>query len=170
MKPSRVVREKLRFVSEATYSERIARLRPEPGDVVFAREGTVGTALVIPPDLYPCLGQRVVLMRPNETITASYLELALNSPIVRRQYSSKILGTTSPHLNVRDVRQLRVPLPPLTEQIRIVAEAEDRISIADAADKTLTATLLRSAKLRRSILQIAFVGELFREPELAVQV
>ena len=42
-------------VSEADYRERIARLRPEPGDVIFTREAPVGEAFVIPAGMRICL-------------------------------------------------------------------------------------------------------------------
>ena len=56
--------------------------------------------------------------------------------------------------------QLAVPLPPLTEQRRIVAEVERRLSVAQQAEATVEASLARAERLRQSILRQAFSGRL----------
>ena len=52
-------------VSESEYRERIARLEPLPGDVIFTREAPVGESFTIPEGMRICLGQRVMLLRPS---------------------------------------------------------------------------------------------------------
>ena len=44
----KVMFEKIRYVDERTYLERISRLKPQEGDILFAREGTVGTTVIVP--------------------------------------------------------------------------------------------------------------------------
>jgi type I restriction enzyme S subunit len=158
IKPGRVIREKLRYVSEATFSQRISRLNPQTNDIVFAREGTVGTAVRVPEDLPSCLGQRVMLMRSDDCITPAYFEHCMNSDVVRRQYQPKIIGSTAPHLNVADAKRLCISLPPAAEQQRIVAEVERRLSIIDEMEAAMLANLQRGRRLRQSILQKAFSG------------
>ncbi|MFZ4702060.1 MAG: restriction endonuclease subunit S [Candidatus Methylumidiphilus sp.] len=158
--PNGVNQEKLRFVNEHTYLQRTQRLIPQPGDVVFAREGTVGAAVVIPEGLKPCLGQRVMLMRSFDYIIPRFLASALTSNVVKSQYLSKILGSTVPHLNVGDVKLLGIPLPSKLEQQEITSEISRRLSIADATEKTLDHALARAARLRQAILKRAFEGRL----------
>lgn len=53
-------------VSDATYRGRIARAEPAFGDILYSREGTYfGIAAEVPKDVRVCLGQRMVLIRPN---------------------------------------------------------------------------------------------------------
>ncbi len=54
------------------------------------------------------------------------------------------------------VARLVIPLPPLAEQHRIVAEADRRLSLIRVADAQVTANLARAQRLRQSILQAAF--------------
>ena len=53
-----------------------------------------------------------------------------------------------------------VPLPPLAEQRRIVAEVERRLSVIQQAEATVEAGLKRAERLRQSILKEAFAGRL----------
>ncbi len=53
-----------------------------------------------------------------------------------------------------------IPLPPLEEQRRIVAEVEERLSAIDALRAAIERAQRRSAALRRAVLERAFRGEL----------
>ena len=63
-KPGLLDLSEARYVSEATFVERLERLRPKPGDILYSREGGIlGIACIIPPDVELCLGQRMMLLR-----------------------------------------------------------------------------------------------------------
>lgn len=63
-------------------------------------------------------------------------------------------------LNSERIRGFTMPVPPLTEQHRIVAEVERRLSVAQEVESTVTAGLKRAERLRQSILKQAFTGRL----------
>jgi type I restriction enzyme, S subunit len=92
------VRE-VRYVSAETYRERAARLVPAPDDVVYSREGGIlGIACVIPKGLRACLGQRMMLMRPDATrVRAAYLCAVLNSPGTNATVRELTGGTAARH-------------------------------------------------------------------------
>lgn len=108
-------------VSEATYREWTRRATPQAGDLIMAREAPVGNVAIVPPGLFPCLGQRTLLIRPNrEKVYPEYLNYLLNGPEVQSIIHAKTNGATVPHLNMKDVRGLRLPsLPPLPTQRRV---------------------------------------------------
>jgi len=160
IRPAEIVYQKLRYVDNYTYNERIKRLQPKPGDIIFAREGTIGTAVLIPESFYPCLGQRVMVLRPNSHISAQYFTTALNSWAVKSQFAGKILGTTAPHMNVGEVKCLAVPLPPTKEQSQVTKMVEDQLSIVSAVESSLQTAKYRSNSLRQAILKRAFEGNL----------
>lgn len=59
-----------------------------------------------------------------------------------------------------ELKKVPVPIPPLGEQRRILAEAERQLSIVAAMAAEISRALRRSAGLRRSILEQAFTGKL----------
>ncbi|MGS5085474.1 restriction endonuclease subunit S [Hydrogenophaga sp. A37] len=130
-------------VSEAEYRDRVVRLRPEPGDVVFTREAPVGEAFVIPAGMRICLGQRVMLLRPrSEVALGPFLLAQIYSGAVADRIAALTAGTTNPHLNVAEVRLFILPLPPVSEQTLIQQQLgglDHRIAVESAErDKLLT--------------------------------
>ena len=63
-------------------------------------------------------------------------------------------------INLTLLSTFPVPLPPLAEQRRIVAEVERRLSVIQQAEATVEANLVRAEGLRQSILTQAFCGKL----------
>jgi len=72
----------------------------------------------------------------------------------------KFSETTIQHLPREKFLILSIPLPPLAEQTRIVAEVERQLSVVTAMEQAVEAGLARAARLRQSILREAFAGRL----------
>lgn len=90
-----------------------------------------------------------------------------NSEIARQFASGAAFGTTRLRLTLPIFREMPIPLPPLAEQERIVAEVERRLSVVTAVEQTITANLSRAERLRQSILHRAFTGQLVPQEGLA---
>ena len=104
-------------VSEKEYRTRIARLEPMPGDIVFTREAPVGEAFIIPEGMRICLGQRVMLIRLNRCMASpDFIVAHIYSGKLRDRIQALTAGTTNPHLNVSEVGEFMIPLPPVSEQ------------------------------------------------------
>jgi restriction endonuclease S subunit len=56
-------------------------------------------------------------------------------------------------ISMTKLKGLPVPIPPLTEQTRIVPEVERRLSVVEELESVVTANLQRAVRLRQSILQ-----------------
>lgn len=75
-------------------------------------------------------------------------------------------GTTFPNISSNQIAEYSIPLPPLAEQHRIVAEVERRLSVCDKMEATITESLQKAESLRQSILKKAFEGKLLNKKEL----
>ena len=69
-------------------------------------------------------------------------------------------GNNQPALNKSRVQLIPLPLPPLSEQYRIVAEVERHLSVIQKAEAAVDTSLKRAERLRQSILKQAFSGQL----------
>ncbi len=131
-----------------------------PGTVLLGMIGegkTRGQVSIL--DIYACNSQNSAAIRVSEAgaspefvyyyLWGQYRET--------RQIGS---GNNQPALNKSRVQEIFLPLPPLAEQRRIVAEVERRLSAVQQAEATVEASLARAERLRQSILKQAFSGRL----------
>jgi type I restriction enzyme S subunit len=72
-------------------------------------------------------------------------------------------GVSYPAIRDNDLRNAFIPVPPITEQQRIVAILEDYFSRMEATTKIAEDMEKQAAALRRSLLQAAFTGQLTNE-------
>ena len=74
------------------------------------------------------------------------------------QHAASSAGQNNVSLSL--IHTMALPLPPLAEQYRIVAEVERRLSIIQQAEGTVESNITRAERLRQSILEQAFSGKL----------
>ncbi len=107
------------------------------------------------------VSQHVALLKPVCREVAAFHFLWVVSPAHGRKFLEKwAYGAGKPGLSLEQVRTLPIALPPLAEQTRIVAEVERRLSVVEELESVVSANLQRATRLRQSILQKAFTGEL----------
>jgi type I restriction enzyme S subunit len=73
---------------------------------------------------------------------------------------AKSTATTIAYLNKDNCNSVPMPIPPLSEQERIVAELDRQMAFIDALGRQVDRGLQRAAALRRSVLTAAFTGQL----------
>ena len=58
------------------------------------------------------------------------------------------------------IKQIQMPLPPVSEQQLIVDELESKLTLCDNVEETIKISLQQTETLRQSILKQAFEGKL----------
>ena len=128
-------------VSVITYIDRTKRSAPSYGDLLYSREGTYfGIAALLENDI-TCLGQRMVLLRPNHNMCDSkYLKFWLNSPLIQRHIHGFRDGSVAERLNLSTIRGLPVALPSIKEQeatVAILGALDEKIDLNRRMNQTL---------------------------------
>ena len=128
-------------VSEAVYNQRIERAVPKAGDLILAREAPVGNVALIMPGQKVCLGQRVVLIRPDKVkADAAYLTYYLLSEEVQHRLKNSANGAVVAHLNMNEIRNLVIDLPEISIQKRIatiLSSLDDKIALNNRINHNL---------------------------------
>ena len=103
------------------FAQRIKRAKPQPGDIIITREAPIGDVGMIPENTECCLGQRMVLLRANQSVCDNfYLLYSLQSLYVQHQISwSEGTGTTVSNLRIPHLEQIQIPYLPLEQQAKI---------------------------------------------------
>ncbi len=105
-----------------------------------------------------CFPDSVVGFIPDHLVVAEFFESFIRTQ--RDHLEQFAPATAQKNINLQVLSELAVPLPPLTEQRRIVAEVERRLSVIQQAEAAVEASRQRAERLRQSILKRAFAGEL----------
>ncbi|MBN1484381.1 MAG: restriction endonuclease subunit S [Chloroflexia bacterium] len=132
-------------------------------DLLIAALGnSLPRACIIPEFVGPAIVKAdCIRFKPHPEIgNFKYLNAALNSELLTRIAASIVHGVGRPRLNQQEVKSLPIPLPPLSEQHRIVEEVERRLSVVEALEAAVGANLRRAERLRQAILKRAFEGRL----------
>jgi type I restriction enzyme S subunit len=143
-------------------SDQLPRSQLAQNDVVMTFIGAkIGDVSFVSPE-HPRMhcGPNVAKLTPKETIDHRYLVAALQAPVVQDQIREITKLTAQPNLSMKTIRKLRLPVPPFTEQRRIVAELDALQAEVDALKRLQAETASELDALLPSILDKAFKGEL----------
>ncbi|APG66328.1 hypothetical protein LPB136_13515 [Tenacibaculum todarodis] len=127
VKPFTFKPEKHKFVSEETYQKIIKNSKPEKGDLLLTRVGAgIGEACVIDQDIDFAFYVSLTLIKPMKGIDSKYMLYWLSSKDGIKKVLDNIYGkgVSQGNLNVNQVRQFVMPIPPLEEQKEIVNVVE----------------------------------------------
>jgi type I restriction enzyme S subunit len=150
--------ENLKHITVEDHETFIARANPERGDLLVSKDGTLGVIRAVRTDRVFSIFVSVAMIKPVLISMSDYLELALSSPSVQVQMVPK--GSGLQHIHLEDLRRDCVPIPPISEQTRILETAQRYVSVADWVEETVTRNLARLARLRQAVLKWAFEGKL----------
>jgi type I restriction enzyme S subunit len=149
--------------SEEEYVRRTARGGPTRDDIVLVREGGgTGKAAIVEDGQRFSLGQRVMMLRPDQKQVLSRFMLyhILSPAIYEEQILELTKGSASPHLNIGALRKFRFYLPSLPDQRRIVTYLDNLQAKVDALKEMQEETAAELNALIPSILSKAFASEL----------
>ena len=144
--------------------DKAATLELRPGDVLFNEGGDrdkLGRGWIWSGEIDHCIHQNHVFRaRLNARFDPKFVSWHGNT-FGRRWFDERGRQTTNlASLNLTTLKSFPVPETPLADQQRMVAEVERQLSLTDALANAIDFALMRSAALRRSILERAFSGHL----------
>lgn len=129
------------------------------GDIVISRAGSVGFSMLIRnPPKKVVFASYLIRFRP--TVDEQYFNYYLHSPFYWNQISEKSLGIAVPNVNATKLSDITVPIPPPSEQKRIVAKIEELFSDLDKAVESLKKAQAQLKTYRQAVLKYAFEGRL----------
>lgn len=161
IRPYRLDLQRRWYMTPDDFASWNRRQSPQAGDIVLTREAPVGNVCMVPEGISACLTQRLMLLRAeHRVIQGRYLLHFLNSPCFTDQIAASGRGQTHPHIRVRDAPHFLLPLPPMEQQVKIVAELDALQSKLDAVKALQTETAAELDAMLPAILDKAFKGGL----------
>jgi type I restriction enzyme S subunit len=147
-------------ISPFDYDALCKKVRPELGDILLSRYGTVGEVRTVKTDMPFQVSYSVAILKPiNSFETADFVATVLRSDVIQSQIKRDVRATAQPDLGLAHIRQFVVPFPSLDEQKQIIAEVERHLTLTVVAEAQVNSNLQRAERLRHTLLARAFTAE-----------
>ncbi len=110
-----------KYISVEAYEK--YKIKPQINDVLMTRIGSIGVCYVIDKNEALAYYVSLALLRPNgDIINSRFLKYLLESSIGKRELNKRTLINAVPiKINKDDIGKVNLPIPPLSEQERIVS-------------------------------------------------
>ncbi len=170
--PAHIIDGKIVPETHKTVSEPVARqlaaYQLRIGDVVVGRRGEMGRCAVVTDleDGWLC-GTGCFFVRPTAKVNPAFVAHFIRSEGCRKSLEEMAGGATMPNLSNTSLSNLRVSVPPLKEQDKILIELDSLSSATAELEALYDNKLLSLSELKQSVLQKAFAGELTAALDLA---
>ncbi len=146
----------LQRVSRAVPVEYFAKLdwgkKPLVGDILYTTVGSFGIPVPIAMQQDFCFQRHIALFRPAILDTQGYLALTFRSALIYKQAEAGATGIAQKTVPLSALRNLRIPLPPLAEQSRIVARVEELMRLCDTLSDKARLEATQHAQLVATLL------------------
>ena len=159
MKNGTVLNDDIHYISKDIYNK-ISNYTISKNDIYITCAGTIGRVGIIPVEFDGANltenADKIIIKHINKNL----LVKVLSSYIVQKQIQEVITTGCQPKLAIKKIEQLKIPLPPINEQQRIVERIESLFVKLDRAKELIENTLAQWEQNKMAILHKAFTGEL----------
>jgi type I restriction enzyme S subunit len=154
---------KQQFIKEEVHNGALKRCRAFPGDLIMNIVGPpLGKLAIIPNALPECnFNQAAVLIRPTILEMNKYLFWYLSEMSEINEVETKGVAGQN-NISVTQAHNMKIPLPPLSEQQRIVAKLDELMTYCDELEASIKESQQQNEQLLQQVLREAL------EPESAI--
>ena len=142
-------------------AERLSSFKVAPSDIVIARRGDMGRCAVVQPAQKGWLcGTGSFILRFPAVLCSEYFAVCLRSPYSVELMSGNSIGNTMLNLNQTILKSILIPVPPCTEQNRIINAIFDADALLAEIANQSESLVMCVAKAKSKILDLAIRGQL----------
>lgn len=150
------------YISESDYNQRQSRGVSRKGDILFTTEAPMGYAAIADLETFSA-GQRLITLQQYDG--TNYLDnrffmYCIAGQFFQQQLANKCSGTTVKGIKADRLKQFIVPVPPLSEQHRIVKMIDAIYSVLDTIDTLKSQYQDNLATLKSKIIDAGIQGKL----------
>ncbi|HFT4346073.1 TPA: restriction endonuclease subunit S [Klebsiella quasipneumoniae] len=135
--------------------------KPVCGDIIYSRNATVGEAAIVSdnmPDF--AMGQDVCLIKTNQKVIPEFILYTLKSDIIAQQLNLAMIGSTFKRINVDDIRNFSIAIPPKNEQVLIVKTLMGKLEKYDRIISNAVDVITYMQERRTALISAAVTGKI----------
>ena len=154
-------------ISKEDFDRLALKIKPEKGDIIFPRYGTIGRNILIDFDKEFLVSYACAIIKNIKGLMSSRFALYYSlSPVIKKEIKRYTVETTQANIGIASIENFVFPLCSTEEQNQIVQEIESRLSVCDKVEQSITESIEKAEALRQSILKKAFEGKLLSKAEI----
>jgi len=148
-----IILDDVDYVPEDEFLRIRKRCDPDKGDILISCSGSVGRVAVVDKDKSYVMVRSVALIKPFQSyIFSKFLAYALRAASVQSQIIEKSRASAQANLFLGKIKEIKIPLPPLAEQKRIVAKVDELMKLCDQLEVSLRQSQQRAESLAASAI------------------
>lgn len=147
------------YITESKYKE-LEAFTAKAGDFLVSCSGTLGKILQLPVDVEMGIINQALLKITvnNDLIDSEFFINLFQSPKFQKNILDNTIGTAIQNIaSVKELKKIRILLPPLNEQRRIVEKIESEFAKIDEGLEHLEQAKEQIKQYRQSVLKSAFL-------------
>jgi type I restriction enzyme, S subunit len=151
----------LSFITEDDHKEFSRRGKAEKGDILYTKDGTLGIPCVVDTDRPFSFFVSVALIKlKREIIDSHYVAYAMKSQFLLNQVKHLCAGAGLKHMVLKSIRALRIPLPDLGVQRRIMESLRGKMKEVEKGRIAAETELKTINALPIALIRTALNGDL----------
>ena len=165
--PTGIDYQNAKQIDEKSFLQLSKKFKPQKGDFIFPRYGTIGKIREIDVDFPLLVSYSCCVIRPSLNVERKYVYYGLQSKVIKDEINRYINKSTQPNVGLKSIQRFIFPLPPLEEQKRIVAKIKKLMPLVDEYAESYNRLQKIDNefedKLKQSVLQYAMEGKLVKQ-------
>ena len=153
-----------KYISVEEHAILSKRTKPEMNDILLSKVGTTGIPVKVDTDKEFSIFVSLALLKFTSSINVDFMVHLIKSPVIFKQSKLGTRGVGNKNLVLQTIKNFLFPLPPLSEQQRIVEAIESALEKVDEYAESYNRLEQLDKefpdKLKKSILQYAMQGKL----------
>ena len=123
--------DSIKYISEKEHLELTKRCKPQKGDLLLSKNGTIGKTKIVDWDWEFSIFVSLCLIRFKDSFDAKLFSFFFQSDIIDQQLVESSKQSTVTNLHLDKIRELLLILPPLQEQQAIVSYLDEKTALID---------------------------------------
>ena len=124
---------------------------PNTGDVLLAKDGTVGRTAIVKENDFVVLSYLAILT-PNNNVTSSFLKYSLDSDFLQKQMEISMAGSALRRITIGKINKYLTILPPLTIQKRIADFLDEKCRKIDSLKNDIEKQIGTLEQYKKSVI------------------
>lgn len=148
----------VKYISVEEHNKLIKRCKPEEGDLLLTRIGTIGLTKLIDWNICASIYVSLALLKFKEGVNVKYIYEYSKSNLFKNEISKRaLLNATPPKINMDQISKIRILIPKSTTEQTAIAQL---LSDMDAEIEALECRLKKTQALKQGMMQALLSGKI----------